>query len=91
MKDHITPEKAEILALEALAWLAGHPDGISRFLAISGLAAGDLRRAVGDRELLSSVLDFILANELLLVEFCQNASISFRSVHAARYQLEAIR
>ena len=90
MTNHITPEKAEILALEALAWLAGHPDGIARFLAVSGLEAGDLRRAVGDRELLGSVLDFLLANEPLLVEFCQNASMSSRSVHAARHQLEAI-
>ena len=64
MTDRITPEKAEILALEALGWLAGRPEGIDRFLAVSGLDAG--RPAAGgraDRDLLGSVLDFLLANE----------------------------
>lgn len=91
MKDQITPEKAEILALEALAWLAGHPDGIARFLMVSGLEAADLRRAAGDRELLGSLLDFLLANEPLLLEFCQDTSISSRTVHAAQHQMEAVR
>jgi hypothetical protein len=91
MRDHITPEKAEILALEALAWLAGNPDGISRFLAISGLEAADLRRAAGDRELLCSLLDFLLANEPLLLEFCRDASTSSPVIHRARFHLEAVR
>jgi len=91
MKDQITPERAEILALEALAWLAGRPDGLSRFLAVSGLEAPDLRRAAGDRELLGSLLDFLLANELLLLEFCQNTSISPQIVHGARHRMEAVR
>ncbi|MEP6831643.1 MAG: DUF3572 family protein [Rhizomicrobium sp.] len=85
----MTPEKAEILALEALAWLAGQPDGIARFLTVSGLEAADLRRAVGDRDLLGSLLDFLLANEPLLLEFCQNASMSPPAVHKARFLLEA--
>jgi Protein of unknown function (DUF3572) len=89
MSDRITPEKAEILALEALAWLAGQPDGIDRFLTVSGLDAADLRRAVGDRDLLGSVLDFLLANEPLLLEFCQDGSILPKAIHMARHMLEA--
>jgi hypothetical protein len=85
----MTPEKAEILALEALAWLAGQPDGIARFLTVSGLDATDLRRAAGDRDLLGSLLDFLLANEPLLLEFCQNASMPAPAVHKARFLLEA--
>jgi hypothetical protein len=89
MSDRITPEKAEILALQALAWLAGQPDGIARFLAISGLEAADLRRAAGDLDLLGSLLDFLLANEPLLLEFCQDASISPKAIHMARHKLGA--
>jgi len=89
MTDRITPEKAEILALEALAWLAGQPDGIARFLTLSGLEAADLRRAAGDRYLLGSLLDFLLANEPLLLEFCQDGSISSKAIHMARHMLEA--
>jgi hypothetical protein len=89
MKDRMNPEKAEILALEALAWLAGQPEGIARFLTVSGLEAADLRRAAGDRDLLGALLDFLLTNEPLLLEFCQSASISTSAVHQARFRLEA--
>ncbi|MBN9555374.1 MAG: DUF3572 family protein [Alphaproteobacteria bacterium] len=89
MNDRISSERAEILALEALAWLAGRPDDIDRFLAVSGLTAADLRRAAGEPELLASVFDFLLTNEPLLLEFCESASISFQTVHAARRRLEA--
>ncbi len=89
MKDRITPEKAEILALEALAWLAGQPDGIARFLAVSGLEATDLRRAAGDRDLLGALLDFLLINEPLLLEFCQITSSQSSAGHTARHLLEA--
>jgi hypothetical protein len=89
MTDRITPEKAEILALEALGWLAGRPEDIDRFLATSGLTVDDLRHAAGEPGLLGSVLDFFLANEPLLLEFCESASISFQAVHVARHRLEA--
>jgi len=90
MKDRITPERAEILALEALAWLAGRPDDIGRFLAISGLGAADLRQAVGRPDLMGAVLDFLLANEALLVDFCRDASTSAQAVHMARHALESL-
>jgi hypothetical protein len=75
LKEPLNREQAEILALEALAWLAGQPDAIARFLTISGLQA--------------SVLDYLLANESLLLEFCQSASLKPQAVHAARYRLES--
>ena len=79
--------RAEILALEALAWLAGQPDAIARFLTISGLEASDLRKAVADRELQASVLDYLLANESLLLDFCRSASLKPQAIHHARHQL----
>jgi Protein of unknown function (DUF3572) len=88
MKDRITPERAEILALEALAWLAGRPDDIGRFLDASGLDFADLKRAAGQRDLLGSVLDFLLDNEPLLLDFCRDASTSSQAVHLARHHLE---
>ena len=87
MSERATPETAEILALEALAWLVGQPDGIARFLTVTGLEAADLRQAAGDRDLLGSVLDFMLTNEPLLLEFCQDASIPPKRIHVARHHL----
>jgi hypothetical protein len=88
LKEPLDRARAEILALEALAWLAGQPDAISRFLTMSGLQASDLRQAVGDPGLQGSVLDFVLANETLLLDFCQSASLKPQRVHAARNQLD---
>ena len=84
MKEHLTHERAEILALEALAWLAGQPDAVAKFLTISGLEASDLRRAVGDSGLQVSVL----GDEKLLLNLCESASLKPQAVHLARYQLE---
>ncbi len=73
--------------MEALAWLAGQPDAIARFLTISGLEASDLRLAVGDSGLQASVLDYLLMNETLLLEFCQSASLKPQAVYTARHHL----
>jgi hypothetical protein len=89
MKDRITPESAEILALKALAWLAGRPETIDSFLAVSGLDSGDLRQAAGDPGLLGAVLDFLLQNEPLLLDFCQDTSTTTKAVHFARHHLES--
>ena len=89
MKEPLNREQAEILALEALAWLAGQPEAIARFLTISGLETSDLRLAVGDSGLQASVLDYLLANESLLLDFCQSASLKPQAVHTARYRLES--
>lgn len=89
MTERISPENAEILALQALGWLAGRPDDIARFLAGSGLEAGELPRAASDPLLLGSLLDFLLANEALLLEFCQDGSIIPQTVQLARCRLEA--
>jgi hypothetical protein len=85
----MTPEKAEILALEALAWLAGRHDDITRFLVVSGLETADLRRAAGERDFLVSLLDFLLANEVLLLDFCRDASMPPQTIHKARFAMEA--
>ena len=85
----MTREKAEILALEALAWLAGRHDDITRFLSVSGMETTDLRRAAGERHFLVSLLDFLLANEPLLLDFCQDASMSPQAIHKARFVMEA--
>ncbi|MGH6827689.1 MAG: DUF3572 family protein [Rhizomicrobium sp.] len=82
------PQEAEVMALEALAWLAGRPQDIARFLTISGLAAEDLRKSVGDRQLQASVLDFLLGEEPLLLEYCRNVLRRPQTVHRARHLLE---
>lgn len=79
---------AEILGLRALGWLAGDPEGLERFLQASGTDAVALRQAAGEPHMLGAILEFLLANEDLLLRFCEEASIKPPQVHAARHVLE---
>lgn len=83
----MTSEQAEILALQALGWLAGEPDSIQRFLNLSGISAADLRDAAGEPGTALAVLDFLLGHEDLLIQFCDSAEVQARQVHAARHAL----
>ena len=85
MQSSMIPENAEILALEALGWLAGQKDGLQRFLSQSGIEASDLRDGAGSREMAIAVLDFLLAHEDLLLGFCESASVEPKNVHRARH------
>jgi hypothetical protein len=82
-----TPENAEILALEALGWLAGEETGIARFMDQAGIDAASLRDAAGSPGMALAVLDFLLGNEDLLLQFCESAGIAPKDLHLARHQL----
>jgi len=82
-----TEEGAEILALQALGWLAGEEDRLARFLGLSGLDLGTLRDVAGNRETQRAVLDFLLSDEDLLLDFCEMAQISPKSFPLYRHRL----
>ena len=69
MPHSITAQSAEILGLDALAWLAGDGAALERFLAASGVDLGALREAAGRPETILAVFDFLLANEDLFAGF----------------------
>ena len=83
----MTPERADVLALEGLGWLAGQDNAIERFLNQSGIDAASLRQAAGSREMNVAVLDFLLGNEELLLQFCDSADIDPKQIHLARHAL----
>ena len=83
----MTPERAEVLALEGLGWLAGQEDGIQRFLTHAGIDAATLRDAAGTPGMNVAVLDFLLGHEDLLLSFCESLSLAPRQVHLARHAL----
>jgi hypothetical protein len=91
MKTPQTHENAEILALGGLGWLAGQDDGLRRFLDQSGIDAADLRAAADRPETGLAVLDFLLANEDLLLGFCEAAGTDPKALHLARHRLDGAR
>jgi len=81
-------QSAEILALEALGWLAGNEAGLARFLAATGSDIDTIRKGAGGMDIARAVLDFLLENEDLLLAFCEIASTLPHAVQAARRQLD---
>jgi hypothetical protein len=82
-----TTEEAHVLALNALSFIVNSGETLDRFMALSGLDADTLRAAAAEPETHVAVLDFLLSDEPLLVDFCETASIDARTVHLARYVL----
>jgi len=83
----MTPDTAEVLALKALEFLINSPDPLESFLSASGINPGDLKDRLGEPAVLAEVLDFMLKNEPLLIEFCENAPGRARDLHHAHHVL----
>ena len=89
MRGRTTPKVAETLALNVLGFLANSPETLERLMEQTGLDLSMIRKQAANRHFLAAILDFLLANEELLVEFCQTAQIDPKEVHLAGYALGA--
>jgi Protein of unknown function (DUF3572) len=83
----MTPDHAATIALKGLAYLVNSEPELNRFLELSGLDRDSLRHRADDPDFLVAVLDFMLANEAVLVGFCDDTSVDARTVHVARHVL----
>jgi len=80
-------EQAEVIALQALAWLIADEDLAGRFLVMTGCDGQSLRQRAGQPEVLGSVLDFLLDNEPALLDFTQSAHMAPDAIGRARQRL----
>ena len=84
---HNTREVAEIVAVQALSFVAGDPEQLGRFLAESGLGPETLRSAASDPHFLGSVLDFVMRDDATVKAFAAVAQLHPTNVAAARQAL----
>jgi hypothetical protein len=84
---HIPREVAEIVAVQALTFLAGDPERIGAFLAESGLGPETLRSAASDPHFLVSVLDFVMRDDATVKAFAKASQLDPTNVAAARQVL----
>ena len=80
-------DSARSLAVSALTFIAADPYRLSRFLDITGLGPDNLRTAAADPAFLGSVLDYLVADEKLLVEFAADAALKPEAVARAQAAL----
>ena len=87
MRGRTTPEETETIALNALGFLADLPNGLERLMEQSGLDSTTIRERAADRHFLGAVLDFLMANEELLVDFCESTQTEPQAVRMACHVL----
>ncbi|GLS18979.1 hypothetical protein GCM10007874_19960 [Labrys miyagiensis] len=56
-------QRAEQIAAQALGFIAGDPDRLANFFALTGLAPDEIRSAVTQPGFLASVLQHVLSDE----------------------------
>lgn len=80
-------DEAEAIAIKGLEFLAGDPEQLGRFLAVTGIGPRDLRAAAAEPGFLAGVIEFFMADETLLLAFATNAGIRPTLFAAARHLL----
>jgi hypothetical protein len=84
---HNPREVAEIVAIQALTFVAGDPERLGLFLAESGLGPETLRTAAANPQFLASVLDFVMRDDATVKAFADAAQLDPTNVAAARQVL----
>ena len=80
-------ENAQVIALQALEWVAGNDELFPVFLGASGASIEDVRNRAGDSEFQLAVLDFLLMDDDWVLAFSQAMSIDPQSVWTARQSM----
>jgi hypothetical protein len=81
-------EVAEIVAVQALSFVAGDPERLGLFLAESGIGPETLRSAAADPHFLASVLDFVLRDDATVTAFAAASELDPTTIAAAREVLD---
>ena len=83
-RDQVSRNTAEMLAIQALAFIAEDPERLARFLGLSGIAADEIRAAARQSAFLTGVLEHMLGDENLLIAFAASAGIDPGMIARAR-------
>ena len=81
-------EVAEIVAIQALSFLASEPERLGQFLSESGIGPQTLRTSAADPKFLAGVLDFILRDDATVEAFAGVSQLTPETVANARETLD---
>src|SRR5258706_724448 len=84
-------EVAEIVAIQALSFVAGDPERLGVFLAETGIGPETLRSAAADPHFLARVLDFVLRDDATVKAFAAPSELDPATIPAPRDVLAADR
>jgi Protein of unknown function (DUF3572) len=83
----VSPEYGRSLAGSALAFVAADADRLQRFLDLTGLGPQSLREAAEDPAFHGAVLEYVLADEELLLRFASDSELKPETVALAHRAL----
>jgi Protein of unknown function (DUF3572) len=78
---------AEIVAVQALSFIAGDPERLGLFLAESGIGPDTLRTAATDPHFLANVLDFVMRDDATVKAFAAASQLHPTNIAAAHQAL----
>ena len=84
---HNPREVAEIVAVQALSFIAGDPERLEAFLAESGIGPETLRSAAAVPHFLASVLDFVMRDDATVKAFSEASQLHPTNIAAAHQAL----
>jgi hypothetical protein len=86
-RQSISPDSGRSLAALALTFLAVDSERLHRFLTLTGLGPHNLRDAAEDPAFHGSVLEYVLADEELLLRFAADSKLEPETVVQAHQAL----
>src|SRR5712675_1388804 len=86
-RTHNPREVAEIVAIQALSFVAGDAERLGLFLAESGIGPESLRAAAADPRFLASVLDFVMRDDATVKAFASVSQLHPTNIAAAHQAL----
>ena len=84
---HNPREVAEIVAIQALSFVAGDPERLGLFLAESGIGPETLRSSAADPRFLVRVLDFVMRDDSTVKAFAAASQLHPTNIAAAHQAL----
>jgi hypothetical protein len=86
-RDSTRRAAAESLAVQALSFLAGEPERLARFLALTGIGPDRIRAAAATPGFLAGVLDHVASEDARVTAFAAEAGVKPEEVEKARRAL----
>ncbi|TBW34322.1 DUF3572 family protein [Siculibacillus lacustris] len=86
----LSRERAEEVAIAALAHLAEDPEVLGRFLTATGLGPETLRAAASQPGFLAAVLEYLMGDESQLLVFAERQRLRPTMIAAARHALDPL-
>lgn len=85
----MTQDEAGTIAAQALRFIAGDEERLARFFSLTGLSSQTIANNAGDVTFLAGILDHLLSDEAMVLEFCENLTLPPQAPAQAQAVLEA--